>query len=53
VAMPQPDPPASTTLVHCVDDLLASVRDAREPRCDVRFAREVVRIIEAAERALA
>jgi predicted dehydrogenase len=50
--MPQPPRPAAEIIQRCIADLVGAVRDGRETRCGVRFAREVVRIIAAAEAAL-
>jgi predicted dehydrogenase len=51
-AMPQPDRRADEIFARFIDDLLAAVTDGRPPRCDPRFAREVVRLIGETEAAL-
>jgi predicted dehydrogenase len=53
VAKPAASGSALDAFVACADDLLAAVRDGREPRCTVQFAREVGGILAAAETAMA
>jgi predicted dehydrogenase len=50
--MPAPATTPLEAFVTCVDDLLGAVRDDRATRCTVQFAREVVGVLTAAERAL-
>jgi len=52
VTMPQPPESAVDAFTACVDDLIGAVRDGRDARCGVRFAAEVLRVIEAAQTAL-
>jgi predicted dehydrogenase len=50
--MPTPATTPLEAFVACIDDLLGAVRDRRPSRCTVQFARDVVGILAAAERAL-
>jgi predicted dehydrogenase len=50
--MPTPATTPLEAFVACIDDLLGAVRDGRPSRCTVQFARDVVGILAAAERAL-
>lgn len=52
VVMPEPASSPVQALAACAGDLVAAVHEGREPRCDVRFGREVVRVIAEAERRL-
>jgi predicted dehydrogenase len=51
-AMPAPATTPFEVFVACIDDLLGAARDRRPTRCTVRFARDVVAVLAAAERAL-
>jgi predicted dehydrogenase len=51
-AMPQPDRRADAIFARCIDDLLGAVENGGPTRCDVPFAREVVRLIVEAQAAL-